>query len=83
MRTAFPFGFIERSVFIPLRSEMVVFPRLGEVRLQFPAGRPAFGLSGARRPFLRALEEEFHGLRDFREGDSPRDIHWRSSAKWL
>jgi len=28
-----------------------------------------------------ALEAEFHGLRQFRPGDSPRWIHWRTSAR--
>src|SRR5438445_186493 len=28
-----------------------------------------------------ALEAEFHGLRQFRAGDSPRWIHWRTSAR--
>src|SRR5262249_44689783 len=28
-----------------------------------------------------AQQQEYHGLRDYRPGDSPRWIHWRTSAR--
>jgi uncharacterized protein (DUF58 family) len=39
--------------------------------------------SGAKHRRIRSLsdEGEFFGLRDYRHGDSPRWIHWRSSAR--
>jgi uncharacterized protein (DUF58 family) len=63
-----------------------VLPRLGTVNV----GRLRRWLSQAARPDersrrarrrLAALEVEFHGLRSFRAGDSPRWIHWRTSAR--
>jgi len=80
--TSFPFGFLVRSRYLVCESEIMVYPRLGRVRMFFPKAPPAFKMSGVRRPFLRTLEEEFHGLREYRLGDNPRDIHWKSSAKW-
>src|SRR5436305_9628133 len=34
-----------------------------------------------RRHDRSAQQQEYHGLRDYRAGDSPRWIHWRTSAR--
>ena len=36
---------------------------------------------GLGRHKWRSRSGEFAGLRDFRPGDDPRDIHWRSTAR--
>lgn len=79
--TRFPFGVVEILFDIPLEDEVVVMPRVGQLR-------DTVILEGERRDediaklsFMFGLEEEFRGLRDFRRGDNPRHIHWRSSAR--
>jgi uncharacterized protein (DUF58 family) len=64
---------------------LTVLPRLGTLH----AGRLRRWLAQTARPDERtrhsrrklATEVEFHGLRTFRPGDSPRWIHWRTSAR--
>jgi uncharacterized protein (DUF58 family) len=36
--------------------------------------------AGSRQKW-RSRDGDFFGLRDFRPGDDPRDIHWRTSAR--
>lgn len=81
-----PFGLAEcRQKLLPEES-VLVWARLGQLHLgrlrrwlryespreecQRLAGRPS-----------RAARQEFHGLRPMRSGDSPRWIHWRTSAR--
>lgn len=78
----FPLGLIERARVFPARDEILIYPRLGRLR------------SGWQRELLHASElvtipqsrsglydDEFHRLREYRPGDNPRAIHWRSSAR--
>jgi uncharacterized protein (DUF58 family) len=83
--SAFPFGLVRREVEFSAAEQLLVLPRLGRIH----AGRLRRWLSQTARPDERsrrsrrrlALEAEFHGLRQFRPGDSPRWIHWRTSAR--
>ncbi|MGQ0614272.1 MAG: DUF58 domain-containing protein [Planctomycetaceae bacterium] len=79
--TRFPFGLFERRALLRSASRIVVLPALGRLRRRAerdlePLGQPT--------PSPRLVEqggEEFHGLREFRDGDNPRHIHWRTSAR--
>jgi uncharacterized protein (DUF58 family) len=74
----FPFGFFRRSGRVPLRLELVVFPEL------FPAASLRFarrGDQGAERSQRAGWGHDLRSLRAFREGDDPRGIHWRQSAR--
>jgi uncharacterized protein (DUF58 family) len=78
----FPLGIVERGVFFPLSGEILVYPRLG--RLSSGWMREHFLASDlVERRELRqgAFDDEFHRIREFRWGDNPRAIHWRSSAR--
>jgi uncharacterized protein (DUF58 family) len=65
---------------------LVVFPRLGQLRragLRRFLGQysPTFGQARAFPRRHPGAQTEFHGLRSFRSGDSPRWIHWRTTAR--
>ena len=78
--TRFPFGLFHQERLRALPSELVVYPRLGTVAPNF-LGR-AQSLAHTRRQSRAARgEEEFRGLREYRHGDNPRYIHWKTSAK--
>jgi uncharacterized protein (DUF58 family) len=82
----YPFGLVRRRVRLAPGEVVVVLPRLGRLhRGRLRRYLQPAGLAGAwtrnqprRHP---TAQSEFHGLRAFRSGDSPRWIHWRTSAR--
>ncbi len=78
LSTRFPFGLFRKSRVIDLSDEILVLPRVVPVANPPRPRGYAFGDEAHGRKGRRG---EFHGLREFRDGDDPRDIHWRSSAR--
>jgi uncharacterized protein (DUF58 family) len=84
--SSFPFGLAMRSVEFSAREEWIVLPRLGCVRIdqmRHWLARISRGDGRLRRRHLlpSPQEADIHGLRGFRPGDSPRWIHWKTSAR--
>jgi uncharacterized protein (DUF58 family) len=84
--SGYPFGLAARQAWLTATEEVIVLPRLGHLyrgllRRRLLAAAPA--PIRERRPTRRdpAAQVDFHSLRDFRSGDSPRWIHWRTSAR--
>lgn len=75
--TRYPFGLVEKAYIYQDPGELLVYPEL--VRVDPDQLR---GLSdGAEHPVGRiGAGTEVAGLREFRDGDSARAIHWRRSA---
>jgi uncharacterized protein (DUF58 family) len=67
---------------VPVVNRLLVYPRLGLLNRRFvdPLLAKVEYSELAAHEFERG-HEEFAGLRDFREGDSPRRIHWKMSAR--
>jgi uncharacterized protein (DUF58 family) len=81
LSTSFPFGLFRKERDIEIPGEVVVWPRTDR-RVREPrvgggrmrrAGLSARGTAGSRG--------EYRSLRDYRPGDDPKDIHWRSTAR--
>jgi uncharacterized protein (DUF58 family) len=84
--SAYPFGLARRGTRLAEGEELVVLPRLGRLhrgKLRQFLSRGATAAEPIRRATRRWTESqaEFHGLRAFRAGDSPRWIHWRTTAR--
>jgi uncharacterized protein (DUF58 family) len=80
LATRFPFGFFTKFARADLPAELVVFPTPRELAKE--AVR-ALGRADDRprpKPFHNA-PDEFRATREYRSGDNPRFIHWRSSAR--
>ncbi len=80
--TRAPFGIVEHRVTISLPDQIVVYPKIGQLsRRWFLIQRQATENRRGQRHDQSAQQMEYHGLRDYRSGDSQRWIHWRTSAK--
>ncbi|MEC9466607.1 MAG: DUF58 domain-containing protein [Myxococcota bacterium] len=83
--TTYPFGFFEKTRRFGrgAPASFWVGPKRVPVRDISKALTSQLGYSPAKRP---GRGEEFFSLRPYREGEDPRLIHWRSSAragKWV
>jgi uncharacterized protein (DUF58 family) len=81
----YPFGFAEYSRVadpeLPLRP-LLVHPPLGELNLALLEQQLALRVASPQaRAYQTSREQEFRGLRGYREGDSARWIHWPTSAR--
>jgi uncharacterized protein (DUF58 family) len=82
LSTAFPFGLFRKERDIEIRGEVVVWPR-ADRRVREPVvGRGRRRLAGVAAPGLAGARGEYRSLRGYRPGDDPRDIHWRSTARF-
>ncbi len=82
LSTTFPFGLFTKERDVRLPGEIVVWPRTDRpVRLPAPPGgrgKPQFSDVSGGAPGARG---EYRGLREYRVGDDPKDIHWRATAR--
>ncbi len=80
--TRFPFGLVRSTFTIPAAETLTVYPRLGRLT-RYWNRRHYEVVEGARhRQRLHGRTTgEFFGVREWRQGDSRRWIHWRSSAR--
>jgi uncharacterized protein (DUF58 family) len=78
----FPLGLMERSFELGQIEQLIVYPRIGRLKPRWQRAAE-FGESVGERVQMRARpgDDEFHRLREYRGGDNPRDIHWRTTAR--
>jgi uncharacterized protein (DUF58 family) len=80
--TRAPFGLVERRQALDQPGELIVYPRVGTLAAGVqPPSREATRTRRGNRQDRSAQQQEYHGLRDYRPGDSLRWIHWRTSAR--
>lgn len=80
-RTAFPFGVLKASTVSRQEREVLVYPRLGQIRHDVLHEQKGGEAEWARRLRRRDTQGEFHSLREYQHGDNPRHIHWPTSAR--
>lgn len=82
LTTRFPLGLFEARREIPTTHQMLVYPRLGRLTEAW-FRRHQFNYEGGTRSERCAdrICGDFYGLREWQPGDSPRLVHWRSSAR--
>jgi uncharacterized protein (DUF58 family) len=76
--TAYPFGFAKKSRLFDDPAEFLALPAVANVQLPWQGALDRFG---AEQSPKTGQGDAFAGLRDAREGDSLRDIHWKVSAR--
>ncbi len=80
--TRSPFGLFERRADVGDTDELIVYPEVGQLtRRWYLLQKEATETRRGQRHDRSTQQQEYHGLRDYRSGDSPRWIHWRTSAR--
>lgn len=78
----FPLGLGERGRVARLPGTILIHPRIGRLRQrwlqQFERGSEFVEQQRGRKGIF---DDEFHRIREYRSGDNPRAIHWRTSAR--
>jgi uncharacterized protein (DUF58 family) len=86
-RCGAPFGLVEARISAGAPERRLVLPQLGQLhrgrfRQFLNVTAPSLGVTRGQWPSPRPdSQSELHGVRAFRNGDSPRWIHWPTSAR--
>ncbi len=75
--TKFPFALFRKSRDVALPGEIIVFPAIHPVTPPPPGNQ----LGGEDVRARLGRRGEFFGLREYRDGDDTRDVHWASTAR--
>lgn len=79
--TDFPFGLLQAYRVVQQSSRLIVHPAFQPLtRFELPTGR-RFQPGGIAMASQIGDSFEYHGNREWRDGDSPRDIDWRATAR--
>ncbi len=82
LTTHFPLGLVERGLVCDEFANLLVHPRIGRLTSRWWRDLwNATELAERRSPHAGLFDDEFHHIREFRSGDNPRAIHWRTSAR--
>ena len=76
--TRFPFGFLEKTRRVAVKSEALVYPSVemdSEWAEMFPA------IEGSIESFSKGRGQDLHALREYLPTDSVRHVHWKASAR--
>ncbi len=78
--STFPFGLVRKSVAFPQRTETLVHPRVLPLKEDLLSALTRGGLGGFRLSSAQGPGEDYFGLREYRPGDSIRQIAWKRVA---
>lgn len=82
LSTHFPLGLVQRGLIIDEPSKLIVHPRVGKLTSRWRHDLwSASELTERRVTRAGLFDDEFHRIREFRDGDNPRAIHWRTTAR--
>ncbi len=82
LSSRFPLGIGERGHVVSADDEVIVHPKIGRLLPAWKRREHELAESVTRaNARLGLFDDEFHGIREYRSGDNPRAIHWRSSAR--
>jgi uncharacterized protein (DUF58 family) len=77
----FPFHFFENIVSLRKVQSILVYPRIYALQEDMLVSRHERSDALRKLSLHAAGDEDFRGLKEFRDGDNPRRIHWVSSAR--
>ncbi|MEM8834447.1 MAG: DUF58 domain-containing protein [Planctomycetota bacterium] len=79
--STFPFGLARKSIEVPAHASMSVHPHAITLQRDAALAVSERGRDSEHEGAVNGPEGEFFGLRDYVDGDSPRSIAWKPSAR--
>lgn len=79
--SAAPVGLARSRRRLETNSPIVVYPRRHQLAGDWASGYKNTGYMVASALATRNTASDYLGVRDYRSGDNPRSIHWRTSAR--
>ncbi len=80
--TRYPLGLVKRGTVFSEYSEIIVHPQIGKLSSQWADDLFSISeMAQQNRNQRGVFDDEFNHIREYRNGDSQRAIHWRSSAR--
>ena len=79
--SAAPVGLARGRGQLETNSPIVVYPRRHQLANDWGSGQKNTGYMAASAIPTRNTASDYQGVRDYRPGDNPRSIHWRTSAR--
>lgn len=82
LTTHFPLGLVERGLVFNDFAKLTVHPRVGRMTSRWRSDLwNATELAEQRRRRAGLFDDEFQRIREYRVGDNPKAIHWRTTAR--
>ncbi|MEW6359754.1 MAG: DUF58 domain-containing protein [Planctomycetota bacterium] len=81
LKCGYPFGLFTTLRRFDLPDRMIVYPRIGRLSRDLVRMERSWGSDRITRSSKRIGTDEFYGIREYRPGDNPKHIHWRTSAR--
>ncbi len=78
--TTFPFGIIKKSITVSLPQHTLIYPLHYELRRSVLKAILPQGLAGSMVSPRPGAGDDYYGLREFRRGDSLRQVAWKRTA---
>lgn len=78
LSSLFPFGFFRKGLRHRVDLEVLAYPEIFDAATVRQPGEGPAGEEPSRR---RGRGQELYALRHFRQGDDPRSIHWKQTAR--
>jgi uncharacterized protein (DUF58 family) len=82
VNSRFPLGLVERGLVLAATGEVLVYPRIGRLAAGWQRRmQSATQLATDAQIRVGSFNDDFHRIREYRSGDEPRSIHWRTTAR--
>jgi uncharacterized protein (DUF58 family) len=79
--STFPFGFIKRAIIRREEDVILIYPAIGAVSPRLLSLCRSAERGGANMKPRRNGSDEFFGVKEYRQGENPRWINWKRSAR--
>lgn len=83
LSTSFPFGFVKRAMTRHQKDSLMILPPIGTMKRELMQRFRSTESTGQNVHPSRGGNDEFYGVKEYRQGENPRWIYWKRSARGM